>query len=95
MPISPEQIGSVPQSQAMNQQGIDPEVINYFRTQDPEIKQAIEMFIGKPVSPEAMNAIPDKEIMMLAGLVQKLGVEGAVQMAEKMIPADMKQKLRA
>lgn len=100
MNVPPEQIGAAPQSgvnpmakQAPAPQGQDipPEAIQFFRN-DPEIIAAVSKFMGKPVT---LEHVPDDMLIALAGMVQKLGVDGAVAMAQKTIPPEQQQQLRA
>lgn len=99
MNMTPEQVGAVPQAgvnpQAkvapQGEQQLSPEEINSFRN-DPDIVAAVSKFMGRPVT---LENVPDDMLVTLAGMVQKLGVDGAVQMAQKMIPPDQQQQLRS
>lgn len=91
MPLPPEQIGAVPQGQAQNPKApLSPDQLKILRS-DPEIQQAIEMFVGRPVP---MESVPDDLLKEIAGMVHKLGVQGAVQMAQKMLPPEVQQQLK-
>lgn len=95
-PQTAEQMGAVPQSQAQQgQQKMTPEALDYLRNGDQELRQAIGMFMGREIKPEEMKNVPDQMLIQIAGMVQKLGVNGAVAMAQKMIPPDVQQKLKA
>lgn len=91
---NPEAIGATP-AQGNPQQGqspkLNPQQLDALR-KDPEIAQVVSMFMGKPTP---MDNVPEAALMELAGMVHKLGVQGAVQMLEQKIPKDLKQKLRA
>lgn len=97
VPQTAEQMGAVPQAQAQGQQGqkMTPQDMDFFRNGDPEIKQALELFVGHPMTPEMMKNIPDQMLVQIAGMVHKLGVQGAVAMAEKTIPPQVKAQLKA
>lgn len=102
MNLSPEQVGAVPQSgvnplakQAPTApaqgQDIPPEAIQFFR-QDPEIIAAVSKFLGRPVK---MDGVPDNILTVVAGMVHKLGVDGAAAEMERIVPPDVAQQLKA
>lgn len=100
-PIMPQEAmgGAVPQAQAQGQnpspQGqtpkLPPEQMEALR-QDPEIKQAVSKFIGRPVK---LESVPDNILIVVAGMVHKLGVDGAIQKFEQMVTPEIKNQLRA
>ena len=59
---------------------------------DPEIAQAVSLYIGKPVP---LTVIPDNLLMEIAGMVHKLGVQGAVQEFSRKIPPQVQAQIKA
>lgn len=97
MPKPQESIGAVPQDQAMQQNkpgNLKPQDIQGFR-QNPRIKQAVEIFLGHPADLTDTTLYPDELLVEIAGMVNKLGPQGAADMARKMIPQDVQEKMRA
>lgn len=84
--------GAVPQSQAMGGQSpkLTPEQMASLR-QDPDISQAVEMVLGKKID---LKMIPDDLLVNIAGMVHKLGVQGAVQEFTKKVPPQVLQQLK-
>ena len=72
-------------------QQLSPEDLAALR-QDPEISEAVAKFLGRQVS---MEEVPDNILTVVAGMVHKLGVDGAVAEITKMVPPEMAQQLRA
>ncbi len=70
---------------------LSPEEIEGFRS-DPEIIEAVSMFLGRPVT---LEEVPEELLIQIAGMVEKLGVQGAVQMAQQNMPPDLQAQLRA
>ncbi len=70
---------------------LSPEEVEALR-KDPEIAQAIAMFVGRPVP---LESVPDNLLMEIAGMVHKLGVEGAVQEFQAKVPPEIQQQLLA
>ena len=68
-----------------------PEEIEALR-KDPELAQAVTKFVGRPVP---MEAIPEELLMEIAGMVHKLGVDGAVQEFKAKVPPEVQQMLIA
>ncbi len=101
MNIPSEAVGAVPQGgvnplaktspQPQAEAPLSTEDMEFFRN-DPEIVAAVSKFMGRTVT---LENVPDEMLVQLAGMVQKLGVDGAVQMAQKTIPPDVQQKLRS
>lgn len=92
---NPNAIGAVPQAQAQAQSGqtpnLPPEQINALR-QDPEIQQAVQMVLGKKID---MSLIPDNIMINIAGMVHKLGVQGAVKEFTSKMDPQILQQLRS
>lgn len=82
--------GSSPQAPAQGANSLGPKELESLRN-SPDVKQAITLFIGKEVP---METVPDEILKEVAGMVHKLGVQGAVAMAEKMLPPEIKQQLK-
>lgn len=82
--------GSAPQAPSQGAGKSDPKQIDILR-HSPRIKQALELYLGRPVE---MSQVPPEILTEVAGMVAKLGVEGAVAMAQKMLPHDIQQKLK-
>lgn len=86
--------GAVPQAQAMQGpaqgQKLSPEEMDALRN-DPEIVQGIAKFIGRPVD---MRKIPDDMLITIAGMVHKLGVDGAIAEFRRLVPPEQLQKMR-
>ena len=60
---------------------------------DPEIKQAGSLFLGKEVP---LEALPPDLIAGIAGMVERLGVQGAVAEAKsKVSPQDLQALIAA
>lgn len=91
---NPEAIGASP-AEGNPQQGqtpnLPPEQIAALR-KDPDILNAVSMFMGKPTP---LDNIPEPALVELAGMVHKLGVQGTVQMLEQKIPPDLKTKIKS
>jgi len=93
-----EQIGAVPQQQVMNKPmmnnprtpKLSPDQIMILR-KDPEITQAITKFMGRPVP---MEKVPDELLVEIAGMVHKLGVDGAIAKFQQMVPPQVLQQLK-
>lgn len=79
--------GAAPQMAKQGAGKADPEILR----QSPRVKQALELYLGRPVD---MSQVPDNILIEVAGMVAKLGVEGAVAMAQKMIPQDIQRQLK-
>lgn len=91
IPASPQApSGAVPQAPQQGMTRPGDKDIGALRN-DPEVKQAITLFLGKEIP---MEKVPDEIIKEVAGMVAKLGVQGAVAMAEKMLPPQVKQQLK-
>jgi hypothetical protein len=60
--------------------------------QDPDIAKAIALYIGKPVP---LTSVPDNLLMEIAGMVHKLGVQGAVAEFSKRIPPQVQAQIKA
>lgn len=105
----PEQVGAVPQPgvnpQARPVAGVNPpqlpqdprkqygltdEDLDYFR-HDPEVIAVVQQFTGRDFP---MEQIDDALLVQIAGAVQKLGVEGAIAEANRIIPPEMKAQIR-
>ena len=89
-PIPQEQIGAVPQQQAMQGPAISKEEINNLR-KDPQIIKAVQMATGRSFP---MEQIDDSLIVQIAAIVHKLGVEGAVAAFKKTMPPDKQALIR-
>lgn len=87
----PEARGAVPQDQAGQSPKLPPEQMDALR-QDPEISQAVEMVLGKKID---LKLIPDNLLVNIAGMVHKLGVQGAVSEFTKKMDPQMLQQLKA
>ena len=70
--------------------GLTDEDLDFFRN-DPEIKQAVQMFTGRDFP---MDQIDDHLLVLIAGMVQKLGVQGAVAEGQRLIPDEQKAIIR-
>jgi hypothetical protein len=94
MNLPPEAMGAAPAQGNPNapKNTLPPQAIAALK-KDPEILQAIALFMGRPV-PD-ISHLPDNVITELAGMVAKLGPRGAAQMLEQKIPADIKAKIKA
>lgn len=85
-----ESIGSVPQpgvnplTKQIPQQGpvLSPQEMSTLRN-DPEIIQAVSQFVGKPVT---LEKVPDNILVNIAGMIHKLGVQGAIQTFTSKLP---------
>ncbi len=86
-PVPPR--GAAPQATA--QAGsVSPQEIQILRN-DPDVAKAIELFSGqKP----PMDQIPENFLLQVAGMVHKLGVNGAVAMLNKSFPPELLAKLK-
>ncbi len=86
------QAGVNPQAQQAPQQGqpLSPDDLDFFRN-DPELIQAVAKFFGRPID---MNKIPDQAMAAIAGMVQKLGVDGAIAEFKKSLPPGALEKMR-
>ena len=84
---------AAPQPQQPPQGGgeLSPEDIEALR-QDPEIAEAVAKFMGRRVD---MAQVPDDMLIQIAGMVQKLGVDGAIAEFERLVPPEVVQQLRA
>ena len=94
-PKSPESVGSVPKDQPQKfdpneRYGLTPEHIDEFR-KDPEIIEAVRKFTGRDFP---MEQIDDVLMIQIAGMVQKLGVDGAVAEAHRIYPPELKAQIR-
>lgn len=85
--------GAVPQAQAIGQgkNTLPADQMDALRN-DPEIAQAVEMVLGKKID---MKMIPDDILMNIAGMVHKLGVQGAVKQFVSKIPPQILKQLKA
>lgn len=81
--------GAKPQD-PRQQYGLTDEDLDYFR-HDPEIIAAVRQFTGRDFP---MDQIDDHLLVVLAGMVQKLGVDGAVAEANKLLPHEQKAVIR-
>ena len=101
--MNPEAIGAVPQAgvnpaanqpQQPQQQapagGMSPEDLKALRT-DPELTEAVAKFMGRPVD---MAEVPDDMLVVVAGMVHKLGVDGAIAEFERALPPGVAQQIR-
>lgn len=70
---------------------LSPEQIAALK-KDPEVLEVVKIFMGRPTP---IDHLPDNVIAELAGAVNKLGVQGAVQMLEQKLPPDIKQKIKS
>lgn len=102
----PEQVGAIPQpavnptqGETMSPQmpqdprkefGLTDDDLDFFR-HDPEIIAAVRQFTGRDFP---MDQIDDHLIVKIAGMVQKLGVEGAVAEANRVLPPQQKALIR-
>jgi hypothetical protein len=82
--------GAAPQAPQQGQNKPKTRDIELFR-KSPDIKQAITLFVGREIP---METVPDEILKEVAGMVAKLGVQGAVAMAEKMLPPEIKTQLK-
>ena len=80
---------SVPQD-PRQEFGITDEDLDFFR-HDPELIQAVQLITGRDFP---MEQIDDALIVHLAGAVQKLGVQGAVAEAKRIIPPETMATIR-
>ena len=93
-----EALGAVPQPGVNPQarsapspaQQLSPDDLDYFR-HDPEIIAAVTKFMGRPIDPAE---IPEELLANIAGMVQKLGVDGAVAEFQRILPPETIQQLR-
>ena len=90
MPIQQEQIGAVPQQQAMAGPAISKEEINNLR-KDPQIIKAVQLATGRNFP---MDQLDDSLIVQIAAIVHKLGVDGAVAAFKKQAPQDVQGTIR-
>lgn len=92
--MNPNAIGAAP-AQGNPQQGqgqtLPPEQMAALR-KDPEIGQAVAKVLGKPID---LAQIPDNILLNIAGMVHKLGVDGAVSEFTKKMPPQILQQLKA
>lgn len=86
--------GAVPQEQAMagksNLPKLPPDQMNALRN-DPEIKATIEKFLGRPFE---MSKLPDDMLMTIAGMIHKLGPDGAIAEFKRLVPPQELAKMR-
>lgn len=82
--------GAVPQGPQQGAGSLGQKELDSLRN-SPDVKQAITVFLGKEVP---LETVPDEIIKEVAGMVHKLGVQGAVAMAQKMLPPEIQQQLR-
>lgn len=87
--IPREAMGASPQASA-GLKALPPEQMKALR-QDPEIQQAVSMVVGKKID---LSQIPDDMMMMIAGMVHKLGVQGAVQKFMSGVKPEQLQQIR-
>ena len=87
---APPAPAAVAPPQASGGQQLTPDEIQALR-QDPEIAQAVSLFMGRPIDP---SEIPEELLANIAGMVHKLGVEGAVAEFQRIIPPEVLQQLR-
>jgi len=59
---------------------------------DPQLIQAVTKAFGKPVP---LDQLPEHVLTELAGAVAKLGVDGAAQLINKVIPPEIKAQIMA
>ena len=95
-PQSRQAPAAQPQPQAQpGQQGnapaLSPQELKFLRT-DPEIAEAVSKFMGRQVD---LSIVPDELLTVIAGMVHKLGVDGAVQEAMQKIPPDIQQQIQS
>lgn len=88
--VNPNAVGGAVPSES-NPQSLPQDQIDALK-KDPEIIEAASQFIGSPVT---LDILPVNALMEIAGMVQKLGVQGAVQMLKQKVPQDVQAKLRA
>lgn len=104
-----EQIGSIPQP-GVNPQaqpvgginspklpqdprkefGLTDDDLDFFR-HDPEVIAVVKQFTGRDFP---MAQVDDALLVQIAGAVHKLGVDGAVAEANRIIPPEMKAQIR-
>ena len=73
------------------QYGLTDADINFFKLHDKELKSAIDKFTGMDFP---VDTIDDFLIVEFAGMVQKLGVEGAILEVKK-LPRRLRALIRA
>jgi hypothetical protein len=92
--INPNATGGAMPAQGNPQQGqvkpLPPEQIAALR-KDPEIAQAVTKYMGRPFP---LEKVPDQMLQTIAGMVFKLGVDGAVAEFSKMIPPQIAQRMK-
>lgn len=62
------------------QYGLTDKDIEYFKYRDKEIKEAVDKFTGMDFP---VHTIDDFFLVEIAGMVEKLGIDGAVSTAKK------------
>lgn len=91
---NPNAIGAVP-ANGNPQQGqtpkLNPQQMDALR-RDPELIQAVAKFVGRPVP---LEKVPDNLLMEIAGMVHKLGVDGAIAKFQQTVPPQIQNKLKA
>jgi hypothetical protein len=88
---APQPAPAAAQPPAPGGQQLAPDQVEALR-KDPEIVAAVAQFAGRPVP---MESIPDNLLMEIAGMVDKLGVEGAVHEFKTKVPPEVQQQLVA
>lgn len=93
MNLPPEQIGATPQMgvnpMAKQSANLSPEQLAVLR-KDPEIAEAVSKFAGRPIP---VQSIPDNLLMEIAGMIHKLGVDGAVMEFKRKVPPQVQAQL--
>lgn len=83
-----------PPAQAQPPQGghaLSPQDLNFLRT-DPEIAAAVAQVMGRQID---LAVVPDELLAVIAGMVHKLGVEGAVAEFQRSVPPELIQQIRS
>ena len=91
---NPNAIGAAPapgNPTAPQAQKLPPQAMVALR-KSPDIMKAVALFMGRPVP---MQSIPDNLLVEIAGMVHKLGVQGAVQKFQQTVPPQVQAQLKA
>ena len=92
--MNPEAMNAVP-AMGNPQMGqtpkLPPDQIAALR-KSPNVVAAVAKFIGRPVP---MQMVPDNLIVEIAGMVHKLGVDGAVAAFSQKVPPQVQAQLKA
>lgn len=91
--INPNQVGGA--APAMGNPNktptLPPQAMAKLR-QDPEVIAAVTKYVGKPVP---LQMVPDNLLLEIAGMVAKLGVDGAVAEFSRKVPQQAQAQLKA